>query len=131
MKQPKNKRNVIALPGFNLKTWLSYICNKMSSTNNTNTNSWANFPSWEAEYAASQAKKLAEIQAKKFQLLSSTLFAKFQVDFAKLKSLEELTGLSTDDECEHYIDLETRNVYSWNFEENEWEDINANADIFN
>ena len=130
MNLPKNKKNVIALPCFNLKTWnLFKSNNQMSSTNNTNP--WANFPSWEAEYAASQAKKLAEIQAKKIQLLSSTLFAKFQVDFTKLKSLEELTGLSTDDECEHYIDLETRNVYSWNFEENEWEDLNANADIFN
>ena len=117
----KNKRNVTVLLCFNLKTWnLFKSNNQMSSTNN---NHWANFSSWEAEYAATQAKKI--------QLLSSTLFEKFRVDFAKLKSLEELTGLSTDDECEHYIDLETRNVYSWNFEENEWEDLNAHADIFN
>lgn len=89
----------------------------MSTTNN--------FPSWEAELNAAQAKN----QAKKSQLLTTTLFAKFQVDFSKLKSLEELTGLSTDDKCEHYIDLDTRNVYSWNFYENEWEDVNA--DVFN
>lgn len=80
------------------------------------------FPSWEAEYNKMQTIKQAKSKSSKTKLLSETLHAKFKINFTKLKSLEELTGLSTDDECEHYIDMKTHNIYSWNVFDNKWED---------
>ncbi len=97
----------------------------MSQQKNTQ-NTW-----FADQYAAAQTKALADKKAEKVQLLTRKLYEKFKVDFTKLTSVEELTGLSTDDECEHYIDLNTRDVYSWNFVENKWEEVNEHNDIFN
>lgn len=74
-----------------------------------------NYINWETQYVEMQSKK------NKITFLSTTLYEKYKVDFAKLQSLEELTGTTTDDGCNHYIDNETRIVYLWNFIENVWE----------
>ncbi len=87
--------------------------------------SMENFPSWEKEFLKQQAEK----QTNKNQMLTISLYQKFQINFSKLKSLEELTGFSTDDGCEHYIDLKTRDVYSWDFIENEWHELNEDSDV--
>jgi hypothetical protein len=88
---------------------------------NSTANMWDDFPGWDKEYARIQRGIEEEKKSKKQELLTSTLQATYGVDFASLVSYTELTGMSTDDECEHYIDMKTQRVYSWNFMENEWE----------
>lgn len=54
-----------------------------------------------------------------------------EIDFDKLKKLyptvliskliEQRDDLGTDDGCIHFMDKETKKVYSWNYLESEWE----------
>jgi hypothetical protein len=81
---------------------------------------WDDFPGWDKEYAKIQQEIKDKEQMDKQQLLSTTLRAKYGVDFASLESYTKLTGLCTDDGCEHYIDMKNQQVYSWNFMDNEW-----------
>ena len=51
-------------------------------------------------------------------------FNKFKIAFPGIslgKLIEQREDLGTDDGCIHFMDKETKKVYSWNYLENEWE----------
>jgi CRISPR/Cas system-associated protein endoribonuclease Cas2 len=54
-----------------------------------------------------------------------------EIDFEKFKTvfpgvsvkklINQRHDIGTDDGCIHFMDIETKKVYSWNYLENEWE----------
>jgi hypothetical protein len=79
------------------------------------------FPSWEKEYNKQQIKLQNEKNEKEKQF-RMTEFSKTypKLSFNDLKIQND--NYSTDDGCIHYKNVINNQIYSWNFEENEWEE---------
>jgi hypothetical protein len=55
------------------------------------------------------------------RLPKEVLFTRqFNIPFSRLQSMFELTGMTMNDGCEHFIDRLTKERYSWNFLNHSW-----------